>query len=109
MSANQPKRARQPNFTKKELAILVDGYEVNPRPLKVEERVPEGPWPNGGTTSRQHYMLSRGSFERPPRFEKNGATSIAPPRRELLQFAGARRQMVADQRTWHLWTNLKPV
>ncbi|KAL3195075.1 hypothetical protein MRX96_016026 [Rhipicephalus microplus] len=37
MSANHPKRARQPNFTKEEVAILVDTRRTG-GPLKVDER-----------------------------------------------------------------------
>ncbi|KAL3213582.1 hypothetical protein MRX96_035314 [Rhipicephalus microplus] len=42
MSAKQPKRARQPNFTKEELAILVDGYEANRRAIENRGEGPRG-------------------------------------------------------------------
>nr|XP_037285075.1 nuclear apoptosis-inducing factor 1-like [Rhipicephalus microplus] len=42
MSAKQPKRARQPNFTKEELAILVDGYEANQRAIENRGEGPRG-------------------------------------------------------------------
>ncbi|XP_075741149.1 uncharacterized protein LOC119162371 [Rhipicephalus microplus] len=66
----------------------------------------EGPRPNRGSgiTSRQHYSLSRGSFERPPRFERNDATSRAPPRHEINSqtipsFQSCQYQ---DPATWHM-------
>ncbi|KAL3214381.1 hypothetical protein MRX96_034951 [Rhipicephalus microplus] len=42
MSANQPKRAGQPNFTKEELAILVNGYEANRRAMESRGEGPRG-------------------------------------------------------------------
>lgn len=42
MSANPPKRARQPNFTHGELAALVDGYEEHRRAIESRGEGPRG-------------------------------------------------------------------
>ncbi|XP_037509203.2 nuclear apoptosis-inducing factor 1 [Rhipicephalus sanguineus] len=43
MSANPPKRARQPNFTQGELAALVDGYEEYRRAIESRGEGPRRP------------------------------------------------------------------
>ncbi|KAH7935772.1 hypothetical protein HPB52_013355 [Rhipicephalus sanguineus] len=42
MSANPPKRARQPNFTQGELAALVDGHEEHRRAIEGRGEGPRG-------------------------------------------------------------------
>ncbi|KAL3219375.1 hypothetical protein MRX96_050507 [Rhipicephalus microplus] len=74
-----PKRARQLNFTKKELAILVDGYEANRR--AIESR---GEGPRGSQAKQRAWDNIT-----PKLFAVSG---IVRTPTELLQFAAARRK-----------------